>query len=61
MLSPMQITQPFIASELDFHRERITEELAAAELHRRIKAARRERRQQLAKSHGQRRNAPRTA
>ncbi len=60
-MEPLQIPQPFIASELDFHRERITEELAEAELRRRVKAARRERRQRLASSHGQRRNAPRTA
>jgi hypothetical protein len=61
MLNLVQVTDPYFASELDFHRERITDELAEAELRRRAKAARRERRQRLAKSHGQRRNAPRTA
>lgn len=61
MLNPLQMPQPFIASELDFHRARLTDELAEAELRRRAKVARRERRQRLAKSHGQRRNAPRTA
>ena len=39
----------------------VLDELAEAEMRRRAKTARRERRQRLAKTHGQRRNAPRTA
>jgi len=61
MLNLVQVTDPYFASELDFHRERLTDELAEAEMRRRAKTARRERRQRLAKTHGQRRNAPRTA
>ena len=61
MLNLVLVTDPYFASELDFHRERITDEFADAELRRRAKVARRERRQQLAKNHRQRRNAPRTA
>lgn len=57
----LHIPEAFIASELDFHRERITEHFAAAELRRRDRISRRERRQRLAASHGLRRNAPRTA
>ena len=49
MLNLVQVTDPYFASELDFHRERISDELAEAEMRRR------------AKTHGQRRNAPRTA
>jgi hypothetical protein len=61
MLSPMQLPHPYIASELDFHRERLTEDYAEAELRRRTKVDRRARRQDRARRHGQRRNAPRTA
>ena len=61
MLNLVQVTDPYFASELDFHRERITEEYAEAELRRRDKAARRARRLDRARRHGQRRNAPRTA
>jgi hypothetical protein len=61
MLSLVQVTDPYFASELDFHRERISDELAEAEMRRRAKTERRERRQRLAKTQGQRRNAPRTA
>jgi hypothetical protein len=61
MLSPLQRPYPYLASELDFHRERITEEFAEAELRRRVKAARRARRLERARRQGQRRNAPRTA
>ncbi len=61
MLNPLDIPAPFIASELDFHRQRIAEEVANAELRRRYRLARRERRQELAAKRSQRRNAPRTA
>ncbi|MEP6762245.1 MAG: hypothetical protein ABJA93_12890 [Sporichthyaceae bacterium] len=37
----LPIPEPFIQSELDFHRERITEHFAAAELRRRNRVARR--------------------
>ncbi len=37
----LPIPEPFIQSELDFHRERITEHFAAAELRRRSRLARR--------------------
>jgi hypothetical protein len=61
MLNTLQFFEPFIASELDFHRERITEDFAAAELRRRNRVARRQKRQQLHHQRTQRRNAPRTA
>ncbi len=61
MLSPLDIPAPFITSELDFHRQRIADEVATAELRRRHRVARRERRQELAAKRNQRRNAPRTA
>jgi hypothetical protein len=60
MLHPFAIDTPFIQSELDFHQERVSQELAAAEMRRRNRVARRLVRQQTAKRHGQRRNAPRT-
>ena len=56
----INLAEPFIASELDFHRERITQDFAAAELSRRRRVARRQRRQQKATLYTQRRNAPRT-
>lgn len=37
----LPIPEPFITSELDFHRERLREDFAAAELRRRNRAARR--------------------
>jgi hypothetical protein len=61
MLDPLDIPQPFIASELDFHRARITEDFAAAELRRRNRVERRLRRQEQAKSPGRHRTAVRTA
>ena len=61
MLSPLEIPHPYISSELDFHRQKLTEEYAEAELRRRTKVARRSRRQVRARQQAQRRNAPRTA
>lgn len=61
MVNLVQHSDPYFASELDFHRERITTELAEAELRRRSRIERRQRRQRHAKTHAQRRNSPRTA
>jgi hypothetical protein len=61
MVNVIQIAEPFIASELDFHRQKVAEEFAAAELRRRRQVSRREKRQQLHRSRAQRRNSPRTA
>ena len=60
MLDPLQIPQAYITSELDFHRDRFIEEHASAEMSRRAKIARRQKRQQTHRRQSLRRNSPRT-
>jgi hypothetical protein len=50
----LPIPEPFIQSELDFHRERITEDFANAELRRRNRVARRRDRKNRAARHSRR-------
>ncbi len=57
----LPIPGPFIAAELDYHRERITKDFADIAMRRRYRLERRESRRRSAEERSHRRRAPRAA